>query len=226
MFTDEPSCNLQHAAFLCFKVLLVHLQENHERNKELILLTLFNLMGCFSSLQMKRKSRENIAALQYNVKHLLINIYKCETGTECPVLIVIKTLAVHRDFDQYDVILFFIIISCDLMNYLQEMVSVISDLDCNVYTNFCWWVTEGLISNHHDFRMYLPNITMPLIVHTHSNFKQDKKDTLIEVLILNLIKLCGDTKFEIAESAIKNLEMVILLNDNSVKNAIKVSKKN
>lgn len=70
--------------------------------------------------------------------------------------------------------------------------------------------------------MILPNTVMPLIIHTHNNLKQEKKNALVEVLILNLIKLCGDSKLDIAENALRNLEMVILLNDNSVKNAVKV----
>lgn len=97
-------------------MLLLHLQDNYEKKKETVLLTLFNLMGCFSSLRLKRKSKEYISALQYNVKHLLKDIYKGNTVTDCPVLIVIKTLAVHKDFDYYDVI-FVYYISSHLMTF-------------------------------------------------------------------------------------------------------------
>lgn len=100
--------------------------------------------------------------------------------------------------------------------------SVICELDYNVYTHFSWWTAEGLISNQSDFRTHLPNLVTPLIIHSHSSLNQEKKDTLIEVLILNLIKLCSDTKIDIAESAFRNLEMVIFLNNDSVKNAVKV----
>lgn len=102
------------------------------------------------------------------------------------------------------------------------MVSMLCDLEYSVYANFCWWVAEGLVSNQPEFRKHLPNIVAPLILHTHGSLRQEKKDTLVEVLILNLVKLCGDTKTDIAESALRNLETVIFLNDSSVKNAVKV----
>lgn len=60
-------------------------------------------MGCFNSVQMRQKSRDHTFALRYNVKHLLKCIYKYETVAECPVPIAIKTLAVHKDFDEYGV---------------------------------------------------------------------------------------------------------------------------
>lgn len=102
------------------------------------------------------------------------------------------------------------------------MVSVLCDLDYSVYTNFCWWVAEGLVSNQPEFRKHLPNIVAPLITHTHGSLRQEKKDTLVEVLTLNLIKLCSDTKFDIGENALRNLEIIIFLNDSSVRNAVKV----
>lgn len=103
------------------------------------------------------------------------------------------------------------------------MVSIICDLDYNVYASFCWWVIEGIISREAEFRMHLPNLAVPLIIYPHANLREEKKNALIEVLTLNLIKLCSDAKFEIAECAIGNLEAVVYLDDNSVKNAVNVS---
>lgn len=102
------------------------------------------------------------------------------------------------------------------------MVTMLCDLHYNVYSDFCWWVTEGLISDRKQFRAHLPDVALQLIVHTHDSQTQEKKDLLVDVLTLNLIKLCGDNNLDIAESALGNLEMIVDLNDNSVKNAVKV----
>lgn len=104
------------------------------------------------------------------------------------------------------------------------MVSVLCDLHYNVYSDFCWWVAEALISNRKEYRMYLPNVTIQLVAHTHSSQTQEKKDLLVEMLMLNLIKLCADDNLDIAEGALRNLEIVFNLNDS--RNAAKVMQNN
>lgn len=102
------------------------------------------------------------------------------------------------------------------------MVSLLCDLHYNVYSDFCWWVAEGLISDCKEFRMCLPNVAVSLVVHTHGSQTQEKKDTLVEVLTLSLVKLCADSNLDIAECALKNLETVVCLNDASVRDVVKV----
>lgn len=223
-FVDERSLCLLHAAFVCFKVLLMQLQQNYEQNREIILFALFSCMSCLSSLQMRQKSKETVAALQYNIKQFLKCLYKDKTVAQCPVLIVAKTFAVHRDFDQYDVSISHVSVVPVNILFLQEMVAMLCDLHYSVYSDFSWWVAEALISDQKQFRAHLPNVALQLVAHTHGSQTQEKKDLLVDVLTLNLIKLCGDSSLEIAESALGNLEMIVGLNDNSVKNAVKVIK--
>lgn len=103
LFLDERSNSLEQAAFVCYKVVLSQLQEEYERNKELILFALFSLMSNVSSSQLRQRNRAVAGALQYNIKHLLKCLYKYETVAQCPILLVIKTLAVHQNYEQYDV---------------------------------------------------------------------------------------------------------------------------
>lgn len=206
MLVDEPSIDLQHAALICIKVLLQQLQQAYERNKEIILYILFTLTSCFSH-QTKIKSR-HANTPKYNITQLLKDVYKEQAAEKCPLLITIKTLAVHPDFVEYD-----------------DMVGIVCDLDYSVYSDFCWWTAEGLVCNQKDFRKSLPNLAIPIAVHTHRNQTQEKKNALLEVLLNNLMKLCGDRNIEIAECALRSLETFISLNDATVKSAVKVRPK-
>lgn len=103
------------------------------------------------------------------------------------------------------------------------MVAVLADCNYKLYTEFCWWVVEGLVCNKKEFRKCLSNVAVAIVKYpTNTSQEQAKKEPIVEVIIVNLIKLCGDLSYEIAENACRNLELILYTDDVCVRSATRV----
>lgn len=104
------------------------------------------------------------------------------------------------------------------------MVGILANCSYKLYIEFCWWVVEGLVCKKKEYRKTLPSVAVAIVKQPTSNTQeQGKKETIVEVLIMNLMKLCGDSTYEIAENASRNLEIVLYMNEVCVRAATRVT---
>lgn len=103
VFSDEPTINLQHAAFICLKVLLQKFDCARADEKDDIMYILFLITGCLNSNQLPNKSRESLNTLFSNITSFLKDMCSNFTQNDSLVALVIKTVAVNPNYDMYPV---------------------------------------------------------------------------------------------------------------------------
>lgn len=91
-----------------------------------------------------------------------------------------------------------------------------------IYCDYCWWVIGGLICSQERYRKTLPNLAVSVVRHPCPGQADDKRSAMLDVLLVNMMKLCGDQHPEIKESAFRCLETIVHFDDATVKAVIKV----
>lgn len=103
LISDESTINLQHAAFICLKIMLQKYDCTKADEKDDIMYILFLITGCLKSSNLQNKSRDTLGALFSNITAFLKDMCSNFTQNDKLVALVIKTLAVNPQYDIHQV---------------------------------------------------------------------------------------------------------------------------